>query len=149
MHKIVLSCTLIGALSFVGCSAPKAVELDGGSQISLNQNLILKKGSVVSKDEFLSSHSWSYNIALHKGVDELVASEQIVKTFYLAHNADYIIIIGDTITANEYKQYFRRHGVQASIRIQESDFIGANANSVNILFFHTKDKHYKNTSNTN
>ena len=83
-------------------------------------------------------NNWGYNIVLYKNADDLIPNEKIVKTFYLAHNADRIIIIGDKNLAYEYRNYFFANEVKAKIEIQEMDFL--NKNKVNILFFHKKEE---------
>ena len=137
MKKITMLCLAAG-LAFVGCSAPKAVELDSGANITLNHNLIQKRHFGIQKDEFLRYNNWVYNIVLYKNADDLIPNEKIVKTFYLAHNADRIIIIGDKNLAYEYRNYFFANEVKAKIEIQEMDFL--NKNKVNILFFHKKEE---------
>ena len=106
---------LAAGLAFVGCSAPKAVELDSGANITLNHNLIQKRHFGIQKDEFLRYNNWVYNIVLYKNADDLIPNEKIVKTFYLAHNADRIIIIGDKNLAYEYRNYFFANEVKAKI----------------------------------
>ena len=137
MKKITMLCLAAG-LAFVGCSAPKVVELDSGANITLNHNLIQKRHFGIQKDEFLRYNNWVYNIVLYKNADDLIPNEKIVKTFYLAHNADRIIIIGDKNLAYEYRNYFFANEVKAKIEIQEMDFL--NKNKVNILFFHKKEE---------
>ena len=62
MKKITMLCLAAG-LAFVGCSAPKAVELDSGANITLNHNLIQKRHFGIQKDEFLRYNNWVYNKA--------------------------------------------------------------------------------------
>lgn len=128
------------SLFFIGCSfkPPKPIELDGGSNISINQGLIIKRDSSVPEDPFLKEHNWTYNINFIASKDRLIPDDLIVKTFYLAQNASKIIIVGYTPVANRYKEYFLANGVRAKIIMQPVDGINLNKNQVNVLFFHTK-----------
>ena len=136
MKKITMI-SLAVSLAFFGCAAPKPVELDGGANITLNHSIIAKRHYGIQKDEFLRQNNWTYNIVLYKNGDELVPDYKIVKTFYLAHNADHIIIVGSKKLTNEYRTYFLQNQVKARIELKEVDFI--NDKKVNILFFHNKN----------
>ncbi len=136
-QKILLAQTTLSCLVaiFVGCaSVPDPVELDGNSAITINQELIRKKNKGIPLDPFLKEHSWTYNIIFEKNGNEYIPNNQITKSFYIAHNASKIIIIGDKNLAKDYKQYFEKNGVQ-NIQIHEVNFSEKDKNKVNILFF--------------
>lgn len=136
MKKIKMLC-LASSLAFIGCVAPKPVELDNGANITINHSLIQKRRYGIQKDEFLKQNNWTYNIVLYKNGDELIPNDKVIKTFYLAHNADHIIIIANKKLANEYRDYLIKNQVKARIELKEVDFI--NDSKVNILFFHNKN----------
>lgn len=123
-----------------GCAGvPDPVELDGGSAITINQELIRKQNKGIPLDPFLKEHNWTYNIVFEKIGNEYIPNNQIVKSFYVAHNANKIIIIGNKDLAQDYKQYFEKNGVK-NIEIHEVLYINENANKVNVLFFGKKIK---------
>lgn len=132
--------SLCMALLVIGCSKPpEPITLDDGSAISINQNLITKKLSNVPQDPFLKNNNWTYNIYLSPvDKDTLIKNDLVVKTFYLAHNADKIIILGFEATALKYKNYFIQNGVRANIEISPLDLLGGRKDLVNVLFFHKK-----------
>lgn len=126
-----------------GCSskAPDPVKLDGGSNITINQNLLLRHENIVPKDPFLQTNNWTYNIHAQRGSDgELLKNDQVVKTFLLAHNATKIIIIGADEVSTEYRNFLRSNGVTAEIELQPVSSIEMSKDRVNILFFHKKDQ---------
>ena len=131
---------------FMGCSskAPDPVKLDNGSDVTINQNLLLRRDKSVPLDPFLKANNWTYNIHAEKTTDgELFKNEQIVKLFLLAHNATKIIIVGSDNVVGEYETYLKSNGVTAPIEIQPLSSINLQKNLVNILFFHkteTKDQ---------
>lgn len=133
------------ALLFIGCSskAPDPVRLDDGSDITINQNLLIRHDKSVPLDPFLKENNWTYNIHAQRSADgELFKNDQIVKLFLLAHSATNIIIVGSDEVTNEYKAYLKANGVTAPIEIQPVSSINLQKNLVNILFFHkinTKD----------
>lgn len=129
-------------LLFTGCSKPpKPVELDSGSNVAINHNLITNKVYSVPQDYFLKNNNWTYNVYLSP-VDEntLIKNDLVVKTFYLAHNADKLIILGYGPLAQKYKNYFIENGVKAEIEIRPLDLISHRKDLVNVLYFHTKEK---------
>ncbi|AHE95274.1 Cag12 family protein (plasmid) [Campylobacter fetus subsp. venerealis cfvi03/293] len=138
-HALALSAA---TFLFIGCSskAPDPVRLDGGSDITINQNLLLRQDKSVPQDPFLKSNNWTYNIHAQKDTDgSLLKNEQVVKVFLLAHNASKIILVGSNQIAREYEAYFRANGVTAPIEIQPVSSINLQKNLVNILFFHKAD----------
>lgn len=130
---------------FIGCSskAPDPVSLDDGSDVTINQNLLIRHDKSVPLDPFLKANNWTYNIHAQKTADgELFKNEQIVKLFLLAHNATKIIIVGSDQVTGKYQDYLKSNGVKAPIEIQPVSSINLQKNFVNILFFHktnTKD----------
>ncbi|MGX7835296.1 cag pathogenicity island Cag12 family protein [Campylobacter fetus subsp. venerealis] len=131
---------------FIGCSskAPDPVRLDGGSDVTINQNLLLRHDKSVPLDPFLKANNWTYNIHAQKTAEgELFKNDQIVRLFLLAHNATKIIIVGSGNVTGEYQAYLKANGVTAPIEIQPVSSINLQKNFVNILFFHkteTKDQ---------
>ena len=138
MKKFTIFIALI--FIFAGCSKPpKPVKLDSGSAVAINHNLITEENYSVPKDHFLQNNDWTYNIYLTPvDKDTLIKNDLIVKTFYLAHNADKLIILGYAPLAIKYKNYLVKNGVDTEIEIRPLDSINYKKDLVNILFFHTK-----------
>ena len=127
----------IAAISFLffGCSSiPKPIELDSSSQITINQELIRQERHNIPLDPFLEQNNWTYNLMFEKSGDEYIPNNMIVKTFYVAHNADKIIVIGNKKIAQDYKDYLASNGCK-NIAIHPVDSIGQSKKRVNILFF--------------
>lgn len=142
MRKILAFSSLV--LLLVGCGVKEPVKLDNNSAITINQGLIVERVNNIPKDPFLEYSNWSYNMYFSKlSNGMLVKDEDIVKTFYLAHNADRIIILGYEPTAFEYRNYFIKNGVTAPIEISKLDMIGNSKTTVNVLFFHEKKDNSK------
>lgn len=140
LTKMAVCCLLTIPFFATGCAGvPDPVELDGGSAITINQELIRKQNKGIPLDPFLKEHNWTYNIVFEKIGNEYIPNNQIVKSFYVAHNANKIIIIGNKDLAQDYKQYFEKNGVK-NIEIHEVLYINENANKVNVLFFGKKIK---------
>lgn len=139
LNKSIFSSVLISAF-LMGCAGiPDPVELDGGSAITINQELIKKEAKAIPLDPFLKDNPWTYNIIFEKKDGKYIENEQIVKSFYVAHNAKKIIIIGNKNVALDYKKYFESNGVK-NIEIHEVYYTGENENKVNVLFFGSKEK---------
>lgn len=144
-HKMLLTKTAVCCLLTIpflatGCTGvPDLVELDSNSAITINQELIRKQNKGIPLDPFLKEHNWTYNIIFEKNGNEYMDNEQIVKSFYVAHNADKIIIVGEKDLAQDYKQYFEQNGVK-NIEIHEVTFTEMDKNKVNVLFFSKKIK---------
>lgn len=135
MKKQILLVAIIG-LIFSACSkAPDPIKLDDGSATTINQALITKKIKGIEQDPFLQNMKWSYNMYFTKIDDEYMRNDEIVKGFYLAHNADKMIIIGNEKIAREYKSYFLNNQVKADIQIHPIDMIEGSKQRVNVLFF--------------
>lgn len=138
MNKKILMFAVAGLLLSACSKAPEPVKLDDGSATAINQGLILKKSYSVQKDPFLQSNKWSYNMYFTKIGNDYMRNDEIVKGFYLAHNADRIIIIGNEKIAREYKSYFLENGVTANIELHPIDMIDGSKQRVNVLFFSKK-----------
>jgi cag pathogenicity island protein 12 len=136
MKKIIIFTFIM--FIFVGCGRKEPVKLDNDSAITINQELIRLKNYNVPLDSFLKNNSWTYNMYFSKINDELINDDEVVKAFYLAHNADEIIIIGANPVALEYQSYFLKNQVLGKIRIHEVDSINGKKNLVNVLFFGKK-----------
>lgn len=134
--KRILSILATGLL-LIGCSTkpPKPVKLDSGSSVAINQALIILKEKGIGKDPFLINNKWAYNMFFSKTDGELINNSDIVKAFYLAHNAQKIIIIGNEKIAQEYKDYFLNNQVSANITIHPVDSINLSKQQVNVIFF--------------
>ena len=128
---------LCGVL-LVGCgSAPKPIALDGTASVTINQGMITERNNKIVEDQFLSKNNWTYDIILKPAErGELITDSLRVKTFYLAHHADRIIIVG--ANAEKYKKYFEGEGVKAVIETWYMDRIKGDPNAVNVSFFHAK-----------
>ena len=136
MRKQILIVAVTG-LIFSACSInpPDVIELDSGSATTINNALVTKKINEVEKDPFLRDNKWSYNMNFIKIDNEYMRNDEIVKGFYLAHNADKIVIIGDEKIAREYRSYFLENQVTAKIEIHPVDLIALSKNRINVLFF--------------
>ena len=127
------------SLLVVGCSAPKAVELDGDSLITINEDLLKRRHYNVPLDPFLKETNWTYSALITKtDTGYILENDKIIKVFLVAHNADRIILNGTTEMTQEIKQYFIDNGVKANIEISIVDSIKGSKNIVNALFFHEK-----------
>ena len=136
MKKIIIFTFIM--FIFVGCGRKEPVKLDNDSAITINQELIRSKNYNVPLDSFLKNNSWTYNMYFSKINNELINDDEVVKAFYLAHNADEIIIIGANPVTLEYQSYFLKNQVLGKIRIHEVDSINGKKNLVNVLFFGKK-----------
>lgn len=136
MKKIIIFTFIM--FIFVGCGRKGPVKLDNDSAITINQELIRSKNYNVPLDSFLKNNSWTYNMYFSKINNELINDDEVVKAFYLAHNADEIIIIGANPVTLEYQSYFLKNQVLGKIRIHEVDSINGKKNLVNVLFFGKK-----------
>lgn len=126
-------------LFLIGCSTtpPPPVHIDSGSMIrTINQGLIDTRDYYVPNDPFLKDNNWDYQILTHKVGDEYFKNDEIIKAFYVAQNADEIIILGKESLIKDYKQYFRANGVRAKIELRPLNY-RFDKGLVNILFFHT------------
>lgn len=138
MIKFKYAASVILALALVGCtSVPKPIELDSSSQITINQALIKKEKNNIPLDPFLKQNNWTYNLMFEKNGNEYIANDMLIKTFYVAHNADKIIIVGNKDIAQDYKNYLISNGCK-NIAIHPVDSIGLSKKRVNILFFGMK-----------
>lgn len=140
MTKFKYVASLIISLVFIGCSGvPKPIELDGNSAITINQELVRQERHNIPLDPFLKQHNWTYSLTFTKNDNEYIPNDMIIKTFYVAHNADRIIIIGNKNIAQDYKEYLITKGCK-NIAIHQVDSIGQSKKRVNILFFGIKGK---------
>lgn len=140
MIKFTYLASVATAFMLVGCtSMPKPIELDGNSQITINQDLIKQEKRNIPLDPFLKQNNWTYNLMFEKIGDEYIPNDMVVKTFYVAHNADRIIIVGNQEIAQDYKNYLTSNGCK-NIAIHPVDSIGLSKKRVNILFFGMKGK---------
>lgn len=138
-NKILVSAIL--ALTIVGCgNPPEPIQLDNDSAITINQELIRKESRQIPLDPFMKQNNWTYNLEFEKSSDgEYIPNDKIVKAFFVAHNADKIIIIGNKAIAKEYKTYLVKNGCKAeNIAIHHIDSIVGSKKRVNILFFGMK-----------
>lgn len=127
------------SLLIAGCSAPKAVELDGDSLITINEDLLKRKYYNVPLDPFLKETNWTYSALITKtDTGYILENDKIIKVFLVAHNADRIILNGTVDMTEEIRQYFIENGVKANIEISIVDSIKGSKNIVNALFFHEK-----------
>ena len=140
MTKFKYVASLIISLVFIGCSGvPKPIELDGNSAITINQELVRQERHNIPLDPFLKQHNWTYSLTFTKNDNEYIPNDMIIKTFYVAHNADRIIIIGNKNIAQDYKEYLTTKGCK-NIAIHQVDSIVQSKKRVNILFFGIKGK---------
>lgn len=128
-----MACLMATPFFVTGCaSVPDPIELDNSSVITINEELIRKQNKKIPLDPFLKENNWFYNIIFEKNGDEYIPNNQIIKSFYVAHNAGKIIIIGNKNLAKDYKSYFEKNGVK---NIQIHEINQKDKNKVNILFF--------------
>lgn len=141
MTKKSLSLAIMASI-LVGCGAPKPVQLDKNSALTINNSILEKKYSFVPKDPFLNNFNWTYNIVTIKNSkdDDFIRNDMVVKTFLLAHNASKIILVGREDLIKEYKEYFLKNQVEALIELQSIEPIAEDYNAVNMLFFHSLEK---------
>lgn len=93
------------------------------------------------------SRAYQYKLRMRKNyTDEskqkrppipFLKNDMVVKTFYVAHNADRIIIVGNKEIAQDYKEYLLKNDCK-NIAIHPVDSIGGSKKRVNILFFGMK-----------
>lgn len=143
MNKFYLSLVVAGIFTGCGFKAPDPVKLDSKAISSISHDLVSKRIKSVPKDELLSKSEWLYSEIVFKQADgELLKNDEVVKTFFLAHNSSKIIIVGKENLANEYAKYFKENDVTATIEIQPANFEADKENMVNLLFFNklSKDK---------
>ena len=138
MVKFKYLASVFVAFAFVGCTGvPEPVELDGNSAITINQELLRKEKRNIPLDPFLKQNNWTYNLMFEKSGGEYIPNDMVVKTFYVAHNADRIIIVGNKEIAQDYKEYLLKNDCK-NIAIHPVDSIGGSKKRVNILFFGMK-----------
>lgn len=144
MKKLSLVLSGIVAVSLLtGCSQkntpPTEVKTwDRGASLSVSKSLVLEEKREVPKDQFLVNKNWTYQIVATKKGNYLLDNDQIVKTFYVAHHAQDIIIVGREGLIEQYKNYFVSNGVKGKITLQPVTPIQADTNTVNMLFFNKK-----------
>lgn len=109
---------LAGCLLFTGCSQKKAVELKSDTTSVINKNILLDKHyNMVPLDKSFKKQRYSYIINTRKRGSTFFDNDILVKSFYLLHHANLIVITGNINTANDYMLYLKDNGVLAPIRV--------------------------------
>ena len=60
---------------------------------------------------------------------------EIIKTFFIAHNSQEIVLIGREDLIKEYKKYFLDNQVTGNIKLQVINPLEKDFEKINILFF--------------
>jgi len=112
--------TIISTLLLMGCSqhAEHPTQLDNSNFIFANNNLLNKNKFNVPQDLDMKKKEWKYKLKVKKQGDIFFKNHQIVKSFYLAHHANHIMIRGRKSIINQYKLYFISNGVKAPIELK-------------------------------
>ncbi len=107
----------ISTLLFIGCSQyiNHPIQLEDSTRQNISLNVLSEHKNSVPKDQFLVNQNWHYKQTKKHGYGYFFANDEIVETFYLAHNASHIYIRGNAHTIKKYKKYFIDNQVRAKI----------------------------------
>lgn len=137
---IFLTSLAMGALLFSGCSYKEPKSFESAKQVTINNSLLESKYNFVPKDPYLRSLNFAYELYAKPSGAWVLPNHLVVKTFLLAHNSQKIVIVsGNEMLLERYKDYFFSHGVSAEISLQKVDNAPDKLNTgVQLLFFNTK-----------
>jgi hypothetical protein len=125
---------LAGCLLFTGCSQKKPVELKSDTTSFVNKKVLLDKhDNDVPLDKSFVKQRYSYIINTTKKGSTFFDNDILVKSFYLLHHANLIVITGKLNIANDYMRYLIENGVSASIEVNDA---GIKSNKVIIDTIH-------------
>ena len=128
---------LAGCILFAGCSQKEPVKLTSGTFNASNQSILKltnNKGyNEVPKDKSFTEQRYSYIINSEKVGNTFFDNEIIVRSFYLLHHANLIVITGKANTVKDYVRYFKENGVSAPIQVNNA---GIKSNKVIIDTIH-------------
>jgi len=117
---------LIGFLLFTGCSQKEPVELKNDKTYVINKKILLDTHyNIPPLDDSFKKQHYSYIINTSKEGDTFFDNDILVKSFYLLHHANLIIITGNLDIANDYKLYLLENGVMAPIKINKADIFSS------------------------
>jgi hypothetical protein len=112
---------LAGCLLFTGCSQKKPVELKSDITSVINKNILLDKHyNIVPLDKSFKKQRYSYIINTRKRGSTFFDNDILVKSFYLLHHANLIVITGNIDIANDYMLYLMQNGVLAPIKVNKT-----------------------------
>ena len=116
---------LAGCIFFTGCSQKEPVELASGTFDVANQSILKltnNKGyNKVPKDKSFTKQRYSYIINTEKVGNTFFDNEIIVRSFYLLHHANLIIITGNSNIVKDYIGYLKDNGVSAPIEVNNEN----------------------------
>ena len=105
-------------LFLTGCSQKEPVKLKGDVTSSINKKVLLDKhDNNVPLDKSFVKQRYSYIINTTKKGSTFFDNDILVKSFYLLHHANLIVITGKLNIANGYMRYLIENGVSAPIKI--------------------------------
>lgn len=137
MMKKVL-CVLVSVVFFVGCSTkPDPIVLDGHNSVSINQGILSERNPEIVLDRYLRDNIWNYEMLVKADKRDLIAENDRLKVFYLAHHSDEISIVGKNSYA--YMKHFKDNGVKANIS-NKNGIINNCRDCVKISFKHKGEK---------
>jgi len=112
---------LAGYLLLTGCSQKKPVELNDNTQHLINKKILLDKhGNNVPLDKSFQKQRYSYIINSSKIGSTFFDNDILIKSFYLLHHANLIVITGNLHIAKSYKLYLLKNGISAPIQINNA-----------------------------
>ncbi len=125
---------LIGSILLMGCSQKAPVALQNHTSQDINKGILLDTHSNnVPLDKSFAKQRYSYIINSEKKGNTFFDNDILVKSFYLLHHANLIVITGNIDIAEEYMLYLMKNGVTAPIEINDT---GINSNKVMIDTIH-------------
>ena len=114
-------------LLVVGCGIKKPVEPTSDTFNPANQSILTltnNKGfNEVPKDESFTGQKYSYIINTEKVGNTFFDNNIIVRSFYLLHHANLIVITGNANTVEEYIGYLVDNGVSAPIEVNNENIM--------------------------
>jgi len=113
---------LVGCLLLVGCVQKKPVELKSDTTSFINKKILLDNHeNNVPLDKSFVKQRYSYIINTTKKGSTFFDNDILVKSFYLLHHANLIVITGKLHIANDYMQYLIENGVSTPIKVNSAN----------------------------
>lgn len=136
MKKILLaSCLLL-----VGCSQKTAVKLNSHEEALINKSVLLDTHyNNVPLDKSFKKQRYSYIITTSKNKNTYFHNDILVKSFYLLHHANLIVITAKKRIATDYMLYLYNQGISASIQINNAN-IRSNKVIIDTIHYSPIDK---------
>ena len=130
--------TLVSGVFIIGCSTkPDPIVLDGHNSVSINQGILSERNPEIVLDRYLRDNTWNYEMLVKADKRDLIAENDRLKVFYLAHHSDEVKIIGKNSYA--YTKHFKDNGVKAKIS-NKNGIINNCRDCVKISFKHKGEK---------